>query len=52
MPLKKGKSKKVIKANTEKLIHEGRKPSQASAISHDKARRSDRKSRKAPRKKH
>jgi hypothetical protein len=37
MPLKAGSSKKVIQANTKQLIHEGRKPAQASAIAHSVA---------------
>lgn len=32
MPLKKGKSKQAIEANTEELIHTGRDPRQAYAI--------------------
>lgn len=37
MPLKPGKSKKVIKANIEKEIKAGKKPSQAVAIAYSKA---------------
>jgi len=38
MPLIKGSSKKTVRRNTEKLIGEGRDPSQAYAISMDTAR--------------
>lgn len=37
MPLKSGKSKKTVQANTKQLIKEGYKPSQAAAISYSKA---------------
>jgi hypothetical protein len=39
MPLKPGKSKKVIEDNTRKLIDEGREPKQAYAIAEDMAHR-------------
>lgn len=38
MPLKKGKSKKTVQANTAELIRSGRKPDQAYAIAKKKAR--------------
>ena len=37
MPLKKGKSKRIIAANIRQLISEGYKPSQAAAISYRNA---------------
>lgn len=37
MPLEKGKSKKTIQHNTEKLIREGRSPQQAYAIANREA---------------
>jgi hypothetical protein len=37
MPLKKGKSRKVINKNTETLIEEGYKPDQAYAIANSEA---------------
>ena len=37
MPLKKGSSQKAIQANIEKLIKEGYKPTQASAIAYGEA---------------
>lgn len=40
MPLKLGKSRKVISANIAELIRSGRKPDQAAAIAYDKARKS------------
>lgn len=39
MPLKKGKSRKIINSNTEELIHSGYPPKQAYAISMDKSRK-------------
>jgi hypothetical protein len=43
MPLKKGKSKHTIQANTKKLIQEGYKPRQAYAIAQSEARKSRKK---------
>ena len=40
MPLKKGKSKRIITANIRQLISEGYKPSQAAAISYRNAGKS------------
>ena len=40
MPLKKGKSKRIISANIRQLISEGYKPSQAAAISYRNAGKS------------
>jgi hypothetical protein len=40
MPLKKGKSRKVISENIATEIRAGRKPAQASAIAYSKARES------------
>lgn len=39
MPLKSGKSKKVISQNIGELIKSGRPPKQAAAIAYDKARK-------------
>ena len=39
MPLKRGKSKKVISENIAELIHSGRDPKQAVAIALSEARR-------------
>ena len=39
MPLKKGKSKKVISENIGELIRSGRPPSQAAAIAYSKAKK-------------
>lgn len=43
MPLKKGRSNKVIQANIRELIHAGKKPEQAVAIAYSKAGRSKKK---------
>lgn len=51
MPLKKGKSKKVIQENIGKEIAAGKKPSQAAAIAYSKAGMSKPKKRKAKSKK-
>ena len=45
MPLKSGKSRKVISENTSELIHSGRKRDQAIAIAMEKAGKSRRKKR-------
>ena len=42
MPLKRGKGKKVIQENTQRLIEEGYPPKQAYAIAHSVARRGKR----------
>lgn len=47
MPLKKGKSKRVIQENIATLIKEGREPKQAAAIAYSKA---DKKRKKAKKK--
>jgi hypothetical protein len=46
MPLKKGKSKKVIQSNTEELIRSGRDPKQAYAIAQSVARKKGKKKKK------
>lgn len=46
MPLKKGKSKKVISENIGELIHSGRKKDQAVAIAMSEAGKSRKKKRK------
>lgn len=43
MPLKKGKSKKVVSGNIRELMHSGRPQKQAIAIAMDKAGKSRRK---------
>ncbi len=43
MPLKKGKSKKVVSENISELVRSGRKQKQAVAIAMDSARRSGKK---------
>lgn len=43
MPLKKGKSRKVVSENISELVHRGRPRFQAVAIALDAARRSKRK---------
>ncbi len=50
MPLKKGYSKTVVNTNTKELIKAGYKPSQASAIAHENARRDKREATKRSRK--
>lgn len=46
MPLKKGKSKKVVNENTKKLIHEGYPKDQAYAIANSKAGKGKKKGKK------
>jgi hypothetical protein len=46
MPLKKGSSKEVIKANTSELIQSGYPSKQAVAIAHSEARRNAAKKKK------
>lgn len=43
MPLRKGKSKKVISENIGELIRSGRKPDQAAAIAYSTARKGKKK---------
>lgn len=51
MPLKKGKSKKVISSNIGELMHSGRPKKQAIAIAYSEAGKSKKKDKPKPKKK-